>query len=126
GACDSVAALAHIRWNKYEREELACRSEWELALAGHLARSGKAVSFRRKLLTVFALTVFLSVTLVTWIVSSVTRRAFEQANDERTAALVAQFRREFNRRGDEVARRGETIAASEAVVNVGLTPTPWA
>ncbi len=69
--------------------------------------------FRRKLLTVFALTVFLSVAAVTLLVSAVTRRAFERSEDERTAALVTQFRREFNRQGEDVARRVEAIAASE-------------
>ena len=56
------------------------------------------MSFRRKLLAVFALTVFLSVAGVAWIVSAVTRRAFEQADAERTVALTAQFRREFSRK----------------------------
>jgi two-component system, NtrC family, nitrogen regulation sensor histidine kinase NtrY len=70
--------------------------------------------FRRKLLAVFALTVFLSVAAVAWLVSEVTRRAFARSDDERTAALVAQFRREFNRQGDEVVRQVEAIAKSEA------------
>ena len=72
------------------------------------------MSFGRKLLLVFALTVFLCVGAVTWIVSAVTRRAFERANEDQTAVLVTQFRREFNRRGDEVAHRVETIAGSDA------------
>jgi two-component system nitrogen regulation sensor histidine kinase NtrY len=71
--------------------------------------------FRRKLLTVFALTVFLSVAAVALLVSAVTRRAFERSEDERTAALMTQFRREFNRQGEDVARRVEAIAASEEV-----------
>jgi signal transduction histidine kinase len=78
------------------------------------------MSFRRKLLAVFALTVFLSVAAVTWIVSAITRRAFEQSNEERTTALVAQFRREFNRRGEDVARRVQTIASSESVARMAL------
>jgi len=76
--------------------------------------------FRRKLLAVFALTVFLSVAAVAWLVSEVTRRAFVRSDDERTAALVAQFRREFNRQGDEVGRRVEAIAASEAVTHMAF------
>jgi len=70
--------------------------------------------FRRKLLSVFALTVFLSVAAVAWLVSAVTRRAFDRSENDRTAALVTQFRREFNRQGEAVARRVEAIAASEA------------
>jgi two-component system, NtrC family, nitrogen regulation sensor histidine kinase NtrY len=76
--------------------------------------------FRRKLLAVFALTVFLSVAAVAWLVSEVTRRAFERSDDERTAALVAQFRREFNRQGEEVARRVEAIANSEAASRMAV------
>jgi two-component system nitrogen regulation sensor histidine kinase NtrY len=78
------------------------------------------MSLRRKLLIVFALTVFSSVVAVTWIISSLTRRAFEKANEERTAALVAQFRREFDRRGAEVAQRVETVAASEVTTGMAL------
>jgi two-component system, NtrC family, nitrogen regulation sensor histidine kinase NtrY len=76
--------------------------------------------FRRKLLAVFALTVFLSVAAVAWLVSEVTRRAFARSDDERTAALVTQFRREFNRQGEEVARRVEAIAGSEAANRMAL------
>jgi two-component system nitrogen regulation sensor histidine kinase NtrY len=71
--------------------------------------------FRQKLLTVFALTVFLSVAAVAVLVLTVTRRAFEKNEEQRTATLVAQFQREFNRQGEEITRRVEAIAASEAV-----------
>ncbi|MGA2647512.1 MAG: ATP-binding protein [Candidatus Sulfotelmatobacter sp.] len=76
--------------------------------------------FRRKLLAVFALTVFLSVAAVAWLVSEVTRRAFVRSNDERTAALVTQFRHEFNRQGEEVGRKVEAIAGSDAVSRMAL------
>ena len=76
------------------------------------------MSFRRKLLTVFALTVFVSVAGVAGLVLAVTRNAFEKTENQRTAALVAQFQREFNRRGDDVARRVEAIAASDPVARM--------
>jgi two-component system nitrogen regulation sensor histidine kinase NtrY len=78
------------------------------------------MKFRRKLLAVFALTVFLSVATVALIVSAMTRRSFERANSESTAALVAQFRREFNRRGEEVVQRVETVAASDSATRMAL------
>jgi two-component system nitrogen regulation sensor histidine kinase NtrY len=78
------------------------------------------VSFRRKLLLVFALTVFLSVAAVAWMVSAITRRGFEQVNDERTSALVAQFQREFTRHAEDVTHRVEAIAASEATTRMAL------
>jgi signal transduction histidine kinase len=71
--------------------------------------------YRRKLLSVFALTVFLSVAAVAWLVTAVTRRAFDRSENERTAGLVTQFRREFNRQGESVSRRVEAISDSEAV-----------
>ena len=73
------------------------------------------MTFRRKLLAVFTLTVFVSVAGVSLLVLAFTRSAFEKAENERTAALVAQFQHEFNRRGEDVARRVEGIANSEAV-----------
>lgn len=78
------------------------------------------MSFGRKLSLVFALTVFLSVGAVTWIVSALTRRAFERANEDQTTALVAQFRREFSRRGEEVARRVDAISRSEPATRMAL------
>jgi two-component system, NtrC family, nitrogen regulation sensor histidine kinase NtrY len=80
----------------------------------------KGMMFRRKLLLLFAMTVFLSVAAVAWLVSSVTRRAFDRSEDERTAALVTQFRREFSRQGELVARRVGAIAASEAANRMAM------
>ena len=85
------------------------------------------MSFRRRLLLMFALTVVISVAAVAVIVSYMARRAFDRANDERTAALIAQFRREFNRRGDDVARRVQTIATAPETNRMALAaskPTP--
>jgi two-component system, NtrC family, nitrogen regulation sensor histidine kinase NtrY len=73
------------------------------------------MTFRRKLLAIFALTVFVSVGAVAWLVLALTRNAFAKTEDQRTAALIAQFQREFKRRGDEVAERTEAIAKSDAV-----------
>jgi two-component system nitrogen regulation sensor histidine kinase NtrY len=78
------------------------------------------VSFRRKLLLVFSITVFVSVAAVAWIVLALARNAFERVNQERTAALVAQFHREFAHRGEEVARRVKAIVASEPALQIAL------
>jgi two-component system nitrogen regulation sensor histidine kinase NtrY len=76
------------------------------------------MTFRRKLLVVFALTVFLSVAGVALLVQWVSRNAFEKTENQRTAALVTQFQREFSRRGEDVARRMEAIAASDSVMRM--------
>jgi two-component system, NtrC family, nitrogen regulation sensor histidine kinase NtrY len=78
------------------------------------------MKFRRKLLAIFALTVCLSVAAVAWLVSEMTRRAFAHNDDERTAALVAEFGREFNRQGDEVAQQVDAIAKSETANRMAL------
>jgi two-component system nitrogen regulation sensor histidine kinase NtrY len=77
--------------------------------------------FRRKLLAVFALTVFLSVATVAVLVLTVTRRAFEKNEEERTGALVAQFQHEFNRQGEDITARVEAVAMSEPVVRVATS-----
>ncbi len=84
------------------------------------SNQNRGMTFRRKLLVVFALTVFLSVVAVAWLVSAVTRRAFARSEDERTTALVTQFRREFNRQGEVVVDRVENIAQLEAVKRMAL------
>jgi len=76
------------------------------------------MTFRRKLLLVFALTVFFSVLAVTVLVSAVARRAFDRSEDERTTALVTQFHREFNHQGEEVVRRVGAIANSESAIRM--------
>jgi len=78
------------------------------------------MSLRRRLLALFALTVFVSVAAVTGIVSAMARSAFDRANDQRTAALVAQFRREFARRGDEVSRKIQAVAATSESSRIAL------
>lgn len=78
------------------------------------------MSFRRKLLLVFSITVLVSVTMVAWIISSFVRRSFNQLNEARTSALVAQFHREFVNRGEDIARRVAVIASSESALRVAL------
>ena len=81
------------------------------------------MTFRRKLLTVFALTVFLSVAAVAVLVQFVIRGTFEKAESERTSALVTQFQREFVRRGEDVEHRIEKISSSEPVSRMATAVT---
>ncbi len=78
------------------------------------------MKYRRKLLAVFAVTVLVSVTAVAWITSILTRHTFEEADELRTAALLTEFRNEFDRRGEEVARRVEAIAKGDAATRMAL------
>jgi signal transduction histidine kinase len=79
------------------------------------------MNLRRKLLLTLALTVVLSVTAVAWIISFLVRRSFEKTNEERTVALVGQFRRDFARQGEEVVRRVGAIASGDAATRMALT-----
>jgi signal transduction histidine kinase len=78
------------------------------------------LSFRRKLLLAFSATVFVVVMAVAWTVSSLTRSAFDRINEERTLALIRQFQREFDHRGDEVVQQVESIARGEAAARMAL------
>lgn len=78
------------------------------------------MSFRRRVLMVLALIVFFTVGAVSWTVLARTRRAFERADADRTDALVAQFRREFTRRGEEVTERVGAVASGETVQRMAL------
>ena len=73
------------------------------------------MTFRRKLLLVFSVSIAFSVAAVAWLVQEVTRKAFEKTENQRTVELVRQFQREFNRQGEDVTRRVENIAESETV-----------
>ena len=78
------------------------------------------MSFRKKLLRLFAATVLLCVAVISASVYSTIRRSFEQADRDRANAVAAQFRSEFQRRGQEVARKVESVAGSETVQHIAL------
>ena len=78
------------------------------------------MTFRTKLMAFFVATIVTAVTLVAWGVSVYTRRAFEEFDRQRTDALVAQFRREYAQRGDEIAHRVQSIADSEATLRMAM------
>jgi two-component system nitrogen regulation sensor histidine kinase NtrY len=78
------------------------------------------VSFRTKLALFFTITVVFAVTLVTWGVSTYTRREFESLEQKRTKALVEQFQREFAQRGEEVVYKVAGIAEAQATYSMAI------
>ena len=78
------------------------------------------MSFRKKLLLLFAATVLLCVAVISVSVYSTIRQSFEQADQARANAVAAQFQSEFQRRGREVARKVESVAASDTVQRIAL------
>jgi two-component system nitrogen regulation sensor histidine kinase NtrY len=78
------------------------------------------MTFRTRLLAVFAITIVTAVAVIVWLVSSSTERAFEQLDRERTAALVQEFQKEFERRGEEVAHAAERVANADAALRIAI------
>ena len=78
------------------------------------------MTLRARLFAVVGLVVAVSVTLVTITISAAARRSFEALDRQRTSALLAQFRREFALQGDDVARRIDRLAASDALQRTAL------
>ena len=73
------------------------------------------MSFRNKVFLSITVTVVVAVWIVAAVVSALVTDSFERSDTQRTASLVAEFRRQFARRGDEVSRRIDAIANSETV-----------
>jgi signal transduction histidine kinase len=78
------------------------------------------MSFRAKLFWIFLVTVLASVSVVAYGVVHYTRAAFEEKDTELTEALVAQFNKEFEQRGRDVARQVENIANGEITLRVAM------
>ena len=78
------------------------------------------MSFRTKVFFSITATVIVAVWIVTGVVSVLVTRSFERSDAQRTEALVAQFQREFDRRGIEVARRMDAIANSDAIARMAV------
>jgi two-component system nitrogen regulation sensor histidine kinase NtrY len=91
-----------------------------VARAGARSRGKNAMSFRTKLLALFTVTIIAAVSTVAYGVSAYTRRAFELFDRQRTDALVAQFRREYAQRGEEIAHRVQGIADAEATLRMAI------
>lgn len=78
------------------------------------------MSFRTKLLLLFTATVIVSVASVAWTVTAVTRRALERMDAQRTDSLVAQFRREFAHRAEDITRQVEGIANADETLRMAV------
>src|SRR5271170_7437721 len=76
--------------------------------------------FRTRLFVNFILALLLAVGLIAAGVTVVTRRAFDEMNREHTDALLAQFQREFARRGSEVVESVKGIADAEPTVRMAI------
>jgi two-component system, NtrC family, nitrogen regulation sensor histidine kinase NtrY len=78
------------------------------------------MSFRNKIFLIFVVTVLASVSLVTYGVTHYAQRAFEQKEAQDTEALVAQFKQEFQQRGEMVVQQVENITNADVTVRMVL------
>ncbi|HYL61446.1 MAG TPA: ATP-binding protein [Candidatus Methylomirabilis sp.] len=78
------------------------------------------MSFRTKLFWVFLITVLASVSLVAYGVTHYTQVAFEEADAQRSEALVAQFNKEYAQRGQEIASQVRNITDAEITLKVAI------
>jgi signal transduction histidine kinase len=74
------------------------------------------LSLKTKLLLLITISITASVGAVAWLIEERAHEAFRQVEQERTSALVNQFRREFEHAGDEITRGVDTIAGSDAML----------
>jgi two-component system, NtrC family, nitrogen regulation sensor histidine kinase NtrY len=78
------------------------------------------MSFRNKIFLIFLVTVLASVSVVSYGVTHYTQDAFESRDTQWTEALVAQFKKEFDQRGEMVAQQVENITNSDPTVHMAL------
>ncbi|HXW18347.1 MAG TPA: ATP-binding protein [Candidatus Acidoferrales bacterium] len=78
------------------------------------------MTFRSRLFWLFTFFVVLAVGVVAFGVTLTTRHAFEQLDTRHSDALVAQFQREFQRRGQEAALQVRGIADAEATIRMAI------
>lgn len=78
------------------------------------------MNLRARLLLIFGGIVVVTVALVSYSVAAGARRVFQRLDDQRTAAIIGQFRREFSLQGDTLAARASAIASSQAIRSMAL------
>ena len=78
------------------------------------------MTLRTRLFALVGAVVAVTDLLVTTTVASSARRAFAAVDDQRTAVLVTQIRREFAAEGEQVAQRLERVASSDEVRRIAV------
>ena len=78
------------------------------------------MSFRTKLFLLFLVTVLASDCAVTYSVTHYARAAYEEADTQRTQALVEQFQKEFAQQREQVVRQVENVADAEVTLRMAI------
>jgi two-component system, NtrC family, nitrogen regulation sensor histidine kinase NtrY len=80
------------------------------------------MNFRTKVLLSTTSTVAIAVWIVAWFASAAISQSFEARDRQRVGALVNLLRTELAHRGEDVARRVEAIANSQALARIAAEP----
>ena len=78
------------------------------------------MSLRVKLLAMFTLTAVAAIGVMDWGVERYARTQFQEVDQQRTGALVAQFQQELQQRGQEVVDGVQGIADAESTTRMVL------
>jgi two-component system, NtrC family, nitrogen regulation sensor histidine kinase NtrY len=78
------------------------------------------MTIRAKMFLIFLVTVLASVSVVAYGITRYVRAAFEEMDTERSEALVAQFKKEYAQRRDEIAHEVKNIADSEITLKAAI------
>ncbi|MDE3167434.1 MAG: HAMP domain-containing protein [Acidobacteriota bacterium] len=82
------------------------------------------MTFRTRLLLVFTIAIVAAVGIVELLAQSITRQTFEHEEEQRAAALSRQFRKEFQRRGQEIVRAVNAIASGNDAADIAIASDP--
>jgi two-component system nitrogen regulation sensor histidine kinase NtrY len=111
----------------FHSDYLVCIFSWQAFLAelsslrGEISgRKWTFMSLRIKFFLLPALAIAAAAALVALGSTQYARRQFQQADQQRTQTLIAQFQREIAQRGDEVVRTVQGVADSEATLRMAL------
>ena len=81
------------------------------------------MSFRTKLFLLFLATVLASVSAVTYSVTHYTKSAYEEMDNQRTTALVAQFQKMLAQQRENVARLVDNVTNADVTLKMAIDQT---
>jgi signal transduction histidine kinase len=80
--------------------------------------------FRTRLLVVFTIAMIAAVGTVELLAQGIARRTFENLEAQHASALALQFQKEFERRGREIVRAVNAVAASNEAIEIAIRSDP--
>src|ERR1700722_1441209 len=78
------------------------------------------MNLRVKVLAIFTLAVVIAIGVMDWGIERYGRQQFQEVDQQRSSALVAQFRQELEQRGQEVTSGVQGVADAESTTRMVL------